>query len=853
MKLDRPSDGVQVEGDALRTTIWAEFDRWLIWVTVFVVLVSIIGMATMLAGCFHAPQVLLVSLLVTAIYAYATRRRAHSLPGAVPRWRHVLLLLLVALIFRVPAYHYVMGGQDEGLYVNIAHHIQRTGGINVQDRVRKVLAGTPYLGKYDAINQIGGISYLGGVYKGRVATGKLQFQFYDLSPMWMALFIGIFGTMAGVYASTFFALLSIIAFYRLALLLTGKRHEALIAGGLLALSPLHAFFSKFPVTEIPTLCFSLLGFLLLAAYGSAKPSRRWRYWLWLSVLAFLCVFLTRISGFMYVPFMLGLAWVALLLDRDTQRRRSLQLWALGITAVYLLSVVYGCIWSGYYSHDIYVAAFKPLLGKPWKAVLAFLTLCGFGAWAVTAYVMRSRTVGDAGRRWILAVERWLPSIIVYVALCIGLLKIYWLGWTTHYRHAAGYVAWHLMDAGWYGATATSLWLLVVFVGPLLVVAFLASVLATPRDPKLRFLRWFVAGFFAWVALLEWTLPYSPYYSRYLLSEVVPYSILLTVCVWGGLTQGKRRGVLSLVMVVSLLYGVTLSAAQIGKNENQGARAALARIVKHVGPSDLILVDGSPGSRINQSEVKTPLLYTFDRAAATIGPVGLCDPGYLAELGSSYDQVFLLTPNKNMHLNGFQYVTSSRFRVMQYQWNHSFPYKLIVGRDYPLYLLRRVSGVASACRQVVFASGGLGVGWLRSGWSGPEPWGTWSLGDRALLSVDPHAVSRFEDGAILRIHAKILVNLQHPVQRVIVTVNGKQAASYLGKYPANQLTMDIPITAADVRGRQPVSVVFDLPDATSPAAIGMGNDTRQLALGLVEAKVLPPTVLSGAAPSRRGGQ
>lgn len=853
MKLDRPGGGAPVEGDAPRTVIWAEVDRWLIWATVFVVLVSVIGMATMLAGRFHALQVLLVSLLVTAIYAYAARRHVQSLPGVAPRWRHVLLLLLVALIFRVPAYHYVMGGQDEGLYVNIAHYIQRTGGVEVQDHVREVLAGTPYLGKYDAINQIGGTSYLGGVYKGSVATGKLQFQFYDLFPVWMALFIGVFGTTAGVYASTFFALLSIVVFYRLALLLTGKYRETLIAGGLLALSPLHAFFSKFPVTEIPTLCFSLLGFLLLAAYGSAEPARRRSGWLWLSVLAFLCVFLTRISGFMYVPFMIGLAWVALLLDRDAPRRRNLQLWAIGITVVYLLSVLYGCIWSGYYSHDIYVGAFNPLLGKSWKAILVFLTLCGFGAWAVTVYVMRSRTVGDAGRSRILAVERWLPSIVVYVALCIGLLKIYWLGWTTHYRHVAGYVAWHLMGAGWYGATATSLWLLVVFVGPLLVIAFLAAVLAAPRDPRLRFLRWFVAGFFAWVALLEWVLPYSPYYARYLLSEVVPYSILLTVCIWGSLTQGKRRTALSLVMVVSLLYGVTLSVAQIGKNENQGARAALTRIVKHVGPSDLILVDGSPGSQINQSEIKTPLLYTFDRAAATIGPVGLCDPGYLAKLGSSYDQVFLLTSSKSMRPNGFESVASSPFRVMQYQWNHSFPHKLIVGRDYPLYLLRRVSDVASICRQVVFASGGLGVGWLRSGWSGNEAWGTWSLGDRALLSVDTHAVSRFKDGAILRIHAKILVNIQHPIQRVIVTVDGKQAASYLGKYPANQLTMDIPIAAVDVHGSQPVAVAFDLPDAISPAAIGMGSDTRQLALGMVEAEVLPPAVPAEVGHSRDDGQ
>ncbi|TAN08190.1 MAG: phospholipid carrier-dependent glycosyltransferase [Rhodanobacteraceae bacterium] len=850
MSRDQPRKEEAAAGDVTPAAFWSDFDHWLIWVATFIVFTSVIGMAATLARHFHAPQVLLVSLLVTAVAGYAMRRKARSLPGARPRWRHVLLLLLVALIFRVPAYHYVMGGQDEGIYVNIAHYIERTGGIDVHDPVHEALTRTPYLAQYDAVNQIGGTSYLGGVYKGRVATGKLQFQFYDLFPVWMALFIGVFGSMAGVYASTFFALLSIVFFYRIALLLTANRHSALIAGALLALSPLHAFFSKFPVTEIPTLCFSLLGFLLLAAYGCDEPERRQRQWLWLSVLAFLCVFVTRISGFMYVPFMIGLAWAALLFDRDAQRRRHLQLWAVGITVVYVVSVAYGSVWSSYYSHDIYVSAFRPRLGKSWRAILAVLAIGTFAAWLVIGRRMRNRAMEGASRSRLLAVEGWLPAAVVYIALCVGLAKIYWLGWTRHYQYAHGYSAWHLMDTGWYGATATSLWSLAVFMGPLLVLAFFVSVAAAPRDPRIRFLRWFVAGFFTWIATLEWVLPYSPYYSRYLLSEVVPYSILLTVCVWSGLGRGQRRSVLSLVMTISLLYGLTLSAAQLGKNENQGARAALARVVRHVGPSDLILVDGSPGSLIGQSEVKTPLLYTFGRAAATVGPPGLCDAGYWDALGASFDQLFLLTSSRIAHPTGFQYVTGSRFRVMQFQWNHSFPHKLIVGRNYPLYLFRRDNDSPLRCDRVVFASGGMGVNWLRSGWSGQEPWGTWSLGKHAVMSIGGNAFAQFRGGAVLRLDAKVLVSAQHAVQHVIVKVNGTPVAAYTGSYPASELTMQIPIAAADIRGSQPVTVMFTLPDATSPAAIGIGADTRQLALGLIDARILPPTQPPGSAQRGR---
>lgn len=815
---------------------WASLDRWLGCIAVFAVAASLIGLVTTLAGNFYALPVALVSVLVAGLYDYAMQRRGVGLPGAVPRWRHVLLLILVALPLRVPAYHYVMGGQDEGLYVNIAHYIERTGGIEVHDGIRQSLQGTRYLDRYDANNHVG-TSYVAGVYKdGR--DSRLQFQFYDLFPVWMALFGGMLGAAASVYAQTFFGLFSIVLFYRLTLLLTGRHRAALVSGGLLALSPLHVFFSKFPVTEIPTLCFSLLGFLLLAGYCSAVPDERRGSWLLLSGLAFLCVFTTRISGFMYLPFVIGLAWVATLLDRDPPRKWHLQHWAIGVTAAYLLSVLYGLIWSTHYAHDIYVASFQPLLGTHWKALLGVIGSGVIVAWALGALCLRRHVLGDAVRGRLSTAVHWLPTAIVYIALALGLLKIYWLGWTDHYRNSRGYHVWHLAHAGWYGATASSAWMLVVYMGPFLVLAFLASLAWACRDPRVTFLRWFVAGFFVYVIVLQWVVPYSPYYARYLLSAVVPYATLLTVCTWSILRRGGRRLAFSIVMVVSLLYGAVLSAAQIGKNENAGARAALARIAAQVGPSDLILLDDSPGSEINQSEIKTPLIYTFDRAVATVGPAGLDDQGYLAKLASVYDDVFFVTSRKAPPPAGFSYVASSRFKVMGYQHNHSFPHRLLVARNYALYLYRRAHGWTPLGQQVAFANGSTGVGWLLSGWSRPESWGTWSDGNQAVLSIDPRAMPQSASGLTLRLFAKILVNSTHPVQKVKVVVDGETVARYVGRFPATRLTMDIPIGSQLLHSPHPVKIAFSLPNATSPAAIGINRDGRQLAIGLVAAQLLP---------------
>src|SRR5690348_15409748 len=138
-------------------------DRALELAAVFVLITGLAGLLGTLAGEFHAPQLLLGSLLLSGIYAYRTRERCRW-PGLAPRWRHVIALLMLALFFRVPAYHYVMGGQDEGVYVNVAHYINYTGGIRVHDRIKQQLQNTPYLQLYTAENRISPDQYLGGVY-----------------------------------------------------------------------------------------------------------------------------------------------------------------------------------------------------------------------------------------------------------------------------------------------------------------------------------------------------------------------------------------------------------------------------------------------------------------------------------------------------------------------------------------------------------------------------------------------------------------------------------------------------------------------------------------------------------------
>jgi len=107
-----------------------------------------------------------------------------------------------------------------------------------------------------------------------------------------------------------------------------------------------------------------------------------------------------------------------------------------------------------------------------------------------------------------------------------------------------------------------------------------------------------------------------------------------------------------------------------------------------------------------------------------------------------------------------------------------------------------------------------------------------------MSIDPRNFSKFPSGVKLRLSARVLVSTKHPVQRVSVSVDGKTVGSYVSKYPTGEFSMDIPIVAAVIHPRRPVIIAFSLPDAKSPAAIGINRDGRQLAIGLVRAQLLP---------------
>jgi hypothetical protein len=601
---------------------------------VFLVAGSLLGLLLGWTGAF-SPYAVLVGATLVAL-GYPPASRADPREGLA--WRHLLPVLLVALALRVPAGDHVLGGQDQGVYTAMAAELLRSGDLRVVDAELPRLAAAGQAEAYLRDNYT--VPFIPGVYSDVGGTPSLQFQFYHVFPVWLAVAQGLLGEAAGGWALVLLALASIVFFQRLAGVLSGSGRIGMAAGALLALNPLHAMFSRFPVTEVPTLAFSAAGFLFLARYAQADAQERRPGWLLLSVVAFLTLFLVRISGFMYLPLIGMVSVVALCADPDRPRARALSAWALGCVLAYAVSVAYGLTWSRPYALDIYRASFSMLGGEAWPTLLAGAVVIAGTCWLLL-WLGAEHPVARRLGHWLSVLRPALGALLALI-LAAGAWKAWKLGFTQAFASDAWLSRFPgIAGGGVRGSAHASLVVVAAYVSPWILLAL--PWLAWRRLPAAGgLLAFFVACFLAYAAFLNWTVVYQPYYARYFCSELVPYALLLAVVALGWPLPGTARRVLAAALVLTGLWFAVLSARQWGPAENAGARDSIARLAALAGDDDVLLLDVFHGPGWQPKEIKSSLVYVFGRHVVSIGDRGMGDAAYLRALADAYGEVLLVT-------------------------------------------------------------------------------------------------------------------------------------------------------------------------------------------------------------------
>jgi hypothetical protein len=337
-------------------------------------------------------------------------------------------------------------------------------------------------------------------------------------------------------------------------------------------------------------------------------------------------------------------------------------------------------------------------------------------------------------------------------------------------------------------------------------------------------------------VLQWNVPYGPYYARYLVSEALPYLMLFVVCVWASWKPGYARQTLTAVLAVSMVYAAALSSGQLGKQENAGLYDALSELVAPVGQSDVILLE-SPGSGLSISELKTPLVFTFGKQVVNVTSADLSDPAYVQTIDQKFDDMYLISPRAEAP-PGFVKIDSVRVKVEAFSHGQGPPLQLVTRGNARLHLVRQVSLQLPMGEARSFQSGSDWIDWLGAGWSTPESWGVWAVGHEASLSIGTKELPESATGLKLHFVARLYMTPSHPRQRVQVDMEGDAVQTLIASYPNTQLSFDLRVTPELLQSGRQLQVRFKFPDAVSPQSLGLSRDPRQLSMGLVSVKADP---------------
>jgi hypothetical protein len=599
---------------------------WLDLFILWIVAVSLASVCLLVVERFSGHTALIIGTVLSGLVLIFLR------PQLVPIQKIskcLLLIILVAVCCRLQPYIWIMGWQDPGTYVNMAAHYERHGSTFIKDSFRERLSGEerkyydsivlddlyqglpekeqqygPYprvttetQARFDQQQLLGYTSHVPGVYLKNLADSEYVFQFYPIHPLWMAIFSSLFGEANGVYSLLFFALLTIAMFYRLAKVLSGGNEKVgLLAAGLLAINPLHAFFSKFPVTEVCFLFFTVSGFYYLAAYARDREAgESGTNWLLpLSVLLFFCAFFTRYSGFLYLPFFYLMA-VALFIVRGEgwlYTRKIFLQYCVAIISAYALSVCYGLTYSFPYTMEGFGSTFGKTAVRHWQLTLPA---------AVAIFVVLPLAVRNGLSQYINNLQGGLSH---------NFRRIVVAGMFTVLTAAAAIACTRYLMKGKDAFLTSTGVIAVSYLTPFAFILLILVFVSLRRDEDTPvshiWLALFITLFWGVYALGVNTLPYQYYYARYLLSEVVPFSLLFVALHLGRMVDMPgKKGWAYLAIAAIVVYSFYFTACQFKGREADGAYVGLKKVAERVQKNDILFIP------FEDFKLLTPLKFFFD--------------------------------------------------------------------------------------------------------------------------------------------------------------------------------------------------------------------------------------------------
>lgn len=614
----------------------------------FISLTSCIAVVLLAAHRFYPLIVVVIGLALTAGTTVFFRIKISLIDERFDK--KIVLILVLALAFRLPPYLYLMGGQDQGTYINISKQYELSHSLYAVDHYRETLTRAE-----QELYDKHGNYLMPSIQKWNRPDSEYSMVFYPLHPAWLAIFGQLFGSDNRVYSLTMFSMISILALYLLGYELSGKRKSAgYIIALFLALNPLHAFFSKFPVGEIVALAFTSSSFYYLAKYyNTSKENKSQPFYLVLSALLMNSFFYTRMSSYMYLPFFYLLILGILAFVKVGQLKTHLLIYLSTLLLMFVASYRY------YFTflrplHDL---IFNSVVLKSSRRYLSFFGGTQEQNLMATAIVLVGLLIG----MYFVAKKKATDKLLNKVEKLVPLINILIFAWLVVFTiNLLAKIGFPVVEAtvrntvsglGLMTIKHLSLFVIMEYTGLLVFVTYLLhSILVLTGKFKATapqaFLTIFVSLFLIVNVIALQTTRYQYYNIRYYVSETIPYFLLLSAVLLDWAWTKKRLGIFAKITAgLTLLYFGYFSSAQFFGSE-MAQLNFYNELNKVITKDDLILTAiRSPESKYDNNlmmYVFGPLKYYYGHHLFVLSDVeGLTDDGVLNQR-TKHKTTYLLT-------------------------------------------------------------------------------------------------------------------------------------------------------------------------------------------------------------------
>ncbi len=597
------------------------------------------GSCLSLYNKFEASTVTIVSAAVATLCALVFWQRIDFLPKLKsPKWAAILFTFIVisSAAVRWPPFLYLAGGQDQGVYVSLASYIDRTGSYAVVEdsTLEKVpKESTSY--------------YLSR----RPEFYGNYFEFYPVHPVLMAVSRHFLGDDLTTFPSALIGILTAIVFYLITFQITKNRSLSLLMMAFIAFHPLHRFFSVFPVTEIPSLFFTAMTFYYFLKFTQRESANKLQIsYLGLSLLYWFAFLFTRMNSFIYIPLLYGSLLMTPFLVQEKLKRRAL----LGYFAALLLSIVLSFfIYKEYMPFLYYLIATRTLLKPFGEDYATKILIIGVAAIALptllVAFVSKTRKaiLGFYNHpivRTVVVAGAFL--FITYLTIQAGIEAV-----ATTSHEMIQIINRQAFASSWQLLATTNIWTTFIYLTPVgFVIYFLTIWRERKTTNQIKVALLIFPLYYLIITIL--TTPHvfgGFYYSRYQISEIIPFALLFIVVTFfdNSIVKNKFKPSSAIFAGFMVCFFIAYTSQQMQGPE--GAKPSFFKdIAKEVTEKDLIVVDESYKSFLGFNEIVQPLEFFYDENIISISDTETLKTEEFRKLTAGFSKVLLFSMRSLSH-------------------------------------------------------------------------------------------------------------------------------------------------------------------------------------------------------------